>query len=241
MHYTAAVLHSNRVHGQDAYVVRELGPGSSLDAVMDGLSNSNGGHAARLVAARLGDVGISHHDDVVALLEKANAELFGTEHGWLRFFYHLGFFNRAAWFGRQYEHMALTTVTAALRVGTGLYIVNVGDSPAYLVRGRAIITLTQHDVISFEKVEAAVGLRSYLEPHFKYERIETDDRLVFVTDGVSDNLTSEEIRDAVSSAFMPGMAVSNLEGLLAERQAKDVGLRDGRFKVDDATAIVRFL
>ena len=91
-------------------------------------------------------------------------------------------------------------------------------------------------------VQAAVGLNQSLEPHVNDKvRLEPYDRLVLLTDGVSDNLTSEEIAGAVSSASTPKMAVNNFGRLLAEKQAKNVGLREGRFKVDYATAIVRFL
>ncbi len=71
-------------------------------------------------------------------------------------------------------------------------------------------------------------------------KLEPNDRLVLLTDGVSDNLNPVEISGVVSSAPTPMAALTSLGKLLEEKRSKNIGQRDGSFRRDDATAVVRY-
>ncbi len=119
---TYANFQDNSAHGDDSFLTRELGPYFVLDAVFDGLTWGSGGDfASKSVTAKLEGGKISSVDDVVQLLEESNRELFN--------------------FGLVTGRISYTTATVALKLGNELFVVNVGDSPAYLIRDGAVIEL----------------------------------------------------------------------------------------------------
>jgi serine/threonine protein phosphatase PrpC len=69
-----------------------------------------------------------------------------------------------------------------------------------------------------------------------------DDRLILATDGITDNLTHDELVDIVRCAMSPDQAVEHIQTLLASRRATGIlpAQLGGRFHHDDQTAICRF-
>jgi serine/threonine protein phosphatase PrpC len=68
------------------------------------------------------------------------------------------------------------------------------------------------------------------------------DRLLLATDGITDNMTIEELAEVVRNADTPEAAASTIEDTIKERLQEGrvpetIGVR---FRYDDRTAIIRF-
>jgi serine/threonine protein phosphatase PrpC len=212
---TVAVLHDNSAHGEDNYLVRALGDNAVLDAVMDGVTRHGGGQASRCVADGLAAALLTSADDVVAVLEKVNRQL-----------YQIG--------GGQF---LLTTVAAALYVHGKLSIVGAGDSSVLLIRSDSLQQLRCGVRGGF------IGARKHLVDLYRAEvTIEPGDRVFLATDGVTDNVTSHELVEVMRRAVSADEAAGQLGTILTIRQ--EAGLLPaplgGSFHDDDRTAIVRF-
>jgi serine/threonine protein phosphatase PrpC len=72
--------------------------------------------------------------------------------------------------------------------------------------------------------------------------IAPDDRLLLLSDGITDNVTHDELAAIVQRAIAPDQVVEQIQALLAARRTKGVLPKPfgGRFHNDDQTAIVRF-
>jgi serine/threonine protein phosphatase PrpC len=212
---TAAILHDNSAHGEDNYLVRSLGDNALLDAVMDGVTRRGGAQASRGLLDALEAAPLTSADDVIAVLEEVNRRFYQV--GWGRFL--------------------LTTVSAALCLEGKLYAVSVGDSPVFLVRSDSFHQLSGRVRGVF------IGASKQLSGLSRAEvTIESGDRLVLATDGVTDNVTSSELVDAVLGATSAAEAAERISTILTTRHAGG-GLRaplGRRFRDDDRTAIFRF-
>lgn len=212
---TVATLHDNSAHGEDNYLVRALGDHAFLDAVMDGVSRRGGGQASRLLVDALAAAPLTSADDVVAVLEEANHQLY--QMGWGRFL--------------------LTTVAAALCLDGKLSVVGAGDSPVFLIRSDSCQQLS-NDVPG-----VFIGARKQLVNLYRAEvTIEPGDRLVLATDGVTDNVTRSELVEIVRHTASPQEAAEQLSTIMTTRYAggrlpEPLG---GSFRDDDRTAIFRF-
>jgi len=221
---TYAVYFANGRHGDDNYLTKVLSPHSILDAVFDGVSSGGkGGMASTLAKHRLRDASrIEGPEDVERLLEKANDALF-----------------------KKFSRRALTTATVALKIGNQFYVVNVGDSPAYLFRDGRVEELTtlDKDRYSLASLTQTVGDGGELTYHRKQITLKPGDRLVLATDGVTDNIYPDELYGSViKDAGNPEEAVGRLEKLLKEKRKRNEGREDffKEFKNDDQTALIRF-
>jgi protein phosphatase len=111
-----------------------------------------------------------------------------------------------------------TTAVAAYFDGDSLYITNIGDSRAYMIRAGEITQLTEDhsyvaDLISagtLTKSEArehpnknmitrALGATPEVDPDFYRFDIEPGDRVLLCTDGLHGELTDDEIRDVAAA------------------------------------------
>jgi serine/threonine protein phosphatase PrpC len=212
---TVATLHNNSAHGEDHYLMRALGDHAVLDAVMDGVTRRGGGQASRRLADNLAAAPLTSADDVVAVLEEVNRQLYQTGGG----------------------QFLLTTVAAALCMCEKLFIVGAGDSSVLLVRSESRQQLYQGIRGGF------IGARKQLVDLYRAEvTIEPGDRVVLATDGVTDNVTACELVEIMRRAVWPDEAAGQLHSLLTTRQAEGrlPGPLGGRFRDDDWTAIVRF-
>ena len=218
----AASFHDNSVHGEDTFLIRELGGNAAMDAVLDGVSQCEGGYASAFTAQVLQEATISGLDDLLDTLEQANGILFQTGRG----------------------RNILTTVSVALKLEHELHVVNSGDSPVYLIRGgevRELTTIVKSGLLPGLS-SGAVGLHEKLGYHHTKLTLEPSDRIVLSTDGLINNIHPEELLDIVQSAASPDEAVAALEGLVVEKRRLHIGREDsyGTFRVDDQTAVVRY-
>ena len=218
----AAAYHDNSCHGEDAFLTRELTHHLALDAVLDGATGRGGWEASSYAAEILGTANIESVDDLTAMLDEINRELFRRGRG--RFF--------------------LTTISAALKVGQELHVLSVGDSPVLLIRDGDIIPLTPA-----AKSQPFLGMANALGRHEKLSyktasvSLQVQDRLVLVTDGVIENVAPSELATLLGHASSPEEAVSAVRQLLAEKQRENKGRVDDRssFRRDDATALIRYV
>ncbi|MBI2172591.1 MAG: SpoIIE family protein phosphatase [Candidatus Aenigmarchaeota archaeon] len=211
----------NRRHGDDAWLVREFGPYSVLDAVFDGISTAQGSTASSLTSRKLAEANIATPDDVIRVLEEANDELYERYHG-----------------------CSSTTATVSVKTGSRLYMINIGDSPAFIVRNGIageVTTLDKESAESPAYVTNYVGRREFMY-HMTQMDLTGGDRLLVMTDGISDNVYPAEIMDIFHGCRTPLGTIRKLRKLMSHKRSTDAGRDDvyGRFKEDDVTAIVRY-
>jgi serine/threonine protein phosphatase PrpC len=217
-----AVFQDNSYHGEDAYVTRELQRHITLDAVFDGATGRGGADASGYAAKVLQETSVETVDGLTSLLDVTNQRLFQRGRG--RFF--------------------LTTASVALKIGSTLHVVNVGDSPVFLIRGHDILPLT-----GTAKGATFLGIANALGRHetFAYKAtsisLEAQDRLVLASDGLIENVAPTELVAIVDVAPSPEQAVSSLRQLLCEKKRLNKGRIDDStgFRRDDATAIIRYI
>jgi len=216
-----ATLFDNSTHGEDSYLIRDLGNGSFLDAVMDGVTGHGGEEASSSVAQALEASNISSPEDVIAVLEEQNGD-----------FYQVG--------GGRF---LLTTVSVALYLGGPLYIISAGDSPIFHIRG------PEHQQLSGRiggilrmGTAQAIGAGQNLNLHRTELMLEMGDRLVTASDGVTDNVNPTELAEFVRSAETPEAASTAVKQAIDERLERGITpeLLGGRFRHDDQSGIFRF-
>jgi len=120
---------------------------------------------------------------------------------------------------RDLKNMGTTVVIAMWRKGAELYIAGVGDSRAYLVRGRKITQLTTDHSLAEALVQAGtispdddrehkfknvlwkyLGTREVGEgPEVATEALQPGDRVLLCSDGLSGVVTDEKLRDFILS------------------------------------------
>ena len=217
-----ATFQDNSAHGEDSYLVRDLGGGSFLDAVMDGVTGHGGEEASQSVVEALETASLTSPEDVVKALEEMNEE-----------FYQVG--------GGRF---LLTTVSAALYLDGKLHVLGAGDSPIFLVGPDSVEQLTGR-VGGFLHVGVAKAIGAAQGPP-NLVRAEIDvppgSRLVLATDGVTDNVMASELADMVRAAATPEEAAEKVNALVEARLGEgQVPEQLGRrSRHDDRTAIFRF-
>ena len=219
---TVATLHDNPAHGDDNYLIRDLGNNSFFDAVMDGVSGHGGEEASRSVKEALAEATLNSMGDVEEILKDLNDEFFQVGGG----------------------RFLLTTIAAALYVDDRLYIIGAGDSPAILVEPDSHQQLAGRiGGFLHVGVARAIGANAQLSNLSLNEvRANPGSRLILATDGVTDNIVVEELADMTRQAASPDAAAEKIDGAIATllsegRMPAQLG---GRFRHDDRTAIFRF-
>ena len=218
---TYATLQDNSTHGEDSFLVRDLGGGNFLDVVLDGVTGHGGGEASQGVAGALETASIASAGDLIAVLEDQNAEFFQVGGG----------------------RFLLTTITVALMLDGTVHVIHAGDSPLYhiqkdsfkqlagriggLLRPGANKVLGSSEELSLSSLEITVA---------------AGDRLLLATDGISDNLPTAELVQAVRDAVSPEEAASRIKSMVETRLEHGVVPEQmgGRYRHDDQTAILRF-
>ena len=216
-----ATLFDNATHGEDSYLIRDLGDGLFLDAVMDGVTGHGGEEASRSVSEALEHAAISSPEDVVAILEEQNDDFFQVGGG----------------------RFLLTTVSVALYLGGPLYIISAGDSPIFHIRG------DEHKQLSGRiggilrmGTAKAIGAGQTLNLHRDELTLAAGDRLVTASDGVTDNVNPAELADFVRNAAGPEAASAAIKAAINDRLERGITpeLLGGRFRHDDQTGIFRY-
>ncbi len=150
-----------------------------------------------------------------------------------------------------------STVSAVLFAADRLSVVNVGDSPVYLVRGRRIdVISTPHTMMNEYKEMApeaarkvghhlrhvltrAMGLNQRVQPDVREAKLFGGEVVVICSDGLSDKVSPEEILEVVKSE-RPERAGKALVDMANERGGDDnitvVVIRWGDNGADGKTA-----
>jgi serine/threonine protein phosphatase PrpC len=132
----------------------------------------------------------------------------------------------------------------ALKIGSRLHVLNVGDSPAFLIRGHDIIPLTgTAQGATFLGIANALGRQEKLAYKSTSLSLEAEDRLILATDGLIENIAPSELIAVVDAASSPQQAVATLRQVYAEKQQGNTGRvgESSGFRRDDATAIIRYI
>ena len=182
-----------RDHNEDSLVVTP-----PLFAVADGM----GGHAAGEVASEIAVNVLAErapaHPDSEALgraVEEANRAVI-----------------RAAHEGRGREGMG-TTMTAAMLEGERLIIAQVGDSRAYLLHQGKLQQLTPEEARSHPNrsvITRALGSDPHTQPDLYEINVETGDRLLICSDGLSGMVCDNEIESTLARVRDPQRCASQL-------------------------------
>lgn len=221
-----------RANNEDGFL---CAPERGLFIICDGM----GGHSAGEIASSRA---IRFLDGLLAaeVLEQAFGADRGIE-GWLRQILQqvndevlaLGQENEV------WESMATTVVIGAIHE-RGLHVANLGDSRAYLIRGGEARVLTKDHSVAAALAEqgqlesdrarahplrnqltASLGLRQPVAPFYHTEALQSDDRIVFCSDGLWDMLPDREIARITMSQSDPAEAARALI-----RAANEVGGAD---------------
>lgn len=141
-------------------VDEELG----LFAVADGVTNSSqgsGGVAADLAVSLLRE---NYTGDLAFAISKVH---------------------QIAWKKREEDRtLGETTLTAVAIRGESLQVGNVGDSPAYLVKGGKMLSLIQEDKSPHGYVTQVIGYPETIRVHSLHLRLEERNLLIVASDGV---------------------------------------------------------
>lgn len=132
-----------------------------------------------------------------------------------------------------------TTCVAAVLMGDIVYVANVGDSRAYIVRGDQVIQISQDHSVVAEQIRAGLltpdqardhpqskmiyrcfGERADVEVDLFSEAVQEGDLLVLCTDGLSSLVSDEELREIVQQ-FGPQESVYHLVELANEYGGPD--------------------
>ena len=211
----------NSSHGEDSFLVKDLGNNVFLDVVLDGVTGHGGGEASQNVAQALSTANISSMDNVIEILSEMNAD-----------FYQVG--------GGKY---LLTTASIALYRENTIDILNAGDSPIYH------ITPDTHQRISSNLGgilrtggTKLIGADSELHISQKQLDLNPGDKVVVASDGVSDNVSLEELLNIVRSSQSPDQASETIKQLIDEHLELGLApqITGSRYRHDDQTAIIRF-
>ena len=212
----------NTTHGEDSFLVRDLGGNNYLDVVLDGVTGHGGGEASRGVADALRDASMVSVDDLLGVIEEQNSE-----------FYQVG--------GGRF---LLTTITAVLCLDGRTHVVHAGDSPFYLVKTDSYQQISGRiGGLMRPGSTKVIGSAESLDMNVEEIFPETGDRILLATDGVSDNLSAGELVEVIRAAGSPQEVMSSIENMIKERL--DGGTvphqMGGRYRHDDQTGIIRFL
>jgi len=125
-----------------------------------------------------------------------------------------------------------TTATIACLLGDTLYLAQVGDSRAYLVRDGVAIQITKDQSLMQKLIEAgeitveeaemsdrrniilqALGPEPHVKIDLTHQRVRRDDALVLCSDGLSGLVKPEQIAQAVAEEANPELAAERLVDL----------------------------
>ena len=219
---TVTTMQDNSAHGEDSFLSKDLGGGDFLDVVLDGVTGHGGEQASTELRDALITGDLNNSEDIVDLLTEMNADFYSVGSG----------------------RFLLTTVSAVLGRGETLQIVSAGDSPVFLINNLGHQKLSGNaGGFLHVGVARAIGASETLgAPAVMEITPRAGDRIFLATDGITDNMTIEELAEVIRNATTPEEASSKIEETIKER------LQDGRvpetigvrFRYDDRTGIIRF-
>ncbi len=212
----------------------ELGPWGALLCVADGMGGASGGGVASQIAAETtGEFMVNEWRTLDApdrrILTRHISEALERSNSRIR------------------KHVAQspeldgmgTTATLAVLCGNGVFLGQVGDSRAYLLRSDEIHQLTRDQSFVQHMVESgvprheaeesshrhvllqALGTQPKVEVDLTYQRLRDGDVLVLCSDGLSNQVRPDEMARIVSVTPDPTVASRSLVSLANERGGPD--------------------
>ena len=219
---TVATMQDNSAHGEDSFLNKDLGNGEFLDVVMDGVTGHGGGQASTELKEALDGGDLNNAEDIVHLLTEMNDDFYSVGSG----------------------RFLLTTVSAVLGRGDKIQIVSAGDSPVFLINKEGHQRLSGHagGFLHVGVAKAIGASEKMVEPAQVEITPSAGDRILLATDGITDNMTIEELAEVVRNASTPEEASATIEDTIKERLQEGrvpetIGVR---FRYDDRTGIIRF-
>ena len=219
---TVITMQDNSAHGEDSFLSKDFGNGEFLDVVMDGVTGHGGGQASTELKEALESGDLTNAEDIARLLAEMNADFFSVGAG----------------------RFLLTTVSAVLGRGDKIQIVSAGDSPVILINREGHRRLSGHaGGFLHVGVAKAIGASETMgEPAQVEITPAAGDRILLATDGITDNMTIEELAEVIRNASTPEQAAETIEDTIKERLQEGrvpetIGVR---FRYDDRTGIIRF-
>lgn len=209
----AALTHPGKVrsHNED-FVLGDAARGFAVLA--DGMGGHNAGEVASRMAVELVGERLATQAQAGAGLDGATAEVSLSEHIALANMALL----QASRSSREYDGMGTTLVAVVWHAGAVTFG-HVGDSRLYLFREGALRQLTRDHSIVQEQVECgaispedaryapnrnvltrAVGIDASAKADVHTLNVETGDIYLLCSDGLTDMLTDDEVREALLSA-----------------------------------------
>ncbi len=215
-------IQDNSAHGEDSFLSKELGNGEFLDVVMDGVTGHGGEQASTELRDALDGGSFNTADDIVSLLGEINEDFYSVGSG----------------------RFLLTTVSAVLGRDEKIQIVAAGDSPVFLINKDGYTKLSGNaGGFLHVGVARAIGASQKLGAPSQVEFIPSPgDRLLLATDGITDNMTIDELAEVIKDASTPENAAAQIDETIKERLTEGrvpetIGVR---FRYDDRTGIIRF-
>ena len=219
---TVTTMQDNSAHGEDSFLSKNLENGEFLDVVMDGVTGHGGEQASTELREALDSEELNNSEDIVNLLTEMNADFYSVGSG----------------------RFLLTTVSAVLGRGDKLQIISAGDSPVFLINKDGHRKLSGHaGGFLHVGVARAIGASEHLgEPAHVEITPSPGDRLLLATDGITDNMSIEELAEVIRNATTPEQASETIEETIKDRLQEGrvpetIGVR---FRYDDRTGIIRF-
>ena len=219
---TVTTMQDNSAHGEDSFLSKDLGGGEFLDVVLDGVTGHGGEQASNELRDALDAGSLNNTEDIINLLTEMNSDFFSVGSG----------------------RFLLTTVSAVLGRGDNIEIVSAGDSPVFLINNEGHRKLSGNaGGFLHVGVARAIGASETLGAPAQVKITPAPgDRIFLATDGITDNMTIEELAEVIRDASTPEDASAQIEQTIKDR------LQDGRvpetigvrFRYDDRTGIIRF-
>ena len=215
-------MQDNSAHGEDSFLSKDLGNSEFLDVVMDGVTGHGGEQASTELKEALSNEDLNSAEEIVALLSEMNADFYSVGSG----------------------RFLLTTVSAVLGRGDKIQVVSAGDSPVFLINKDGHQRLSGHaGGFLHVGVARAIGASEELGAPAQVEVTPSPgDRIFLATDGITDNMSIEELAEVIRNAATPEEASEIIEDtiklrLQEGRVPETIGVR---FRYDDRTGIIRF-
>jgi len=132
-----------------------------------------------------------------------------------------------------------TTATLAGVLGDAVYVAQVGDSRAYLVRGGEVVRLTRDQSLVQDMVDSglleeaqahtvpnnmllqALGVHGAVKPAVTYHALRRDDVLILCSDGLSQLVRDHELAEVASPDRVPQEVCERLVNLANQRGGPD--------------------
>ncbi len=206
-----------------------IGERGTLLAVADGMGGAKAGEVASAMAVSLLRRGLQH-----SVTQPADGEQLRQVAEYAN-----GCIWRYAQQNAQLKGMG-TTLTAALVCDGVAYVAQVGDSRAYLIRGRSIQQLTQDQSLVQKLMDdgllspseaarhryrnvilQALGVRPEVKVALTAVALERDDYLLLCSDGLSNKIGADEMQQIVQEAESPADACHRLTELANARGGED--------------------